>query len=269
MANQYLLQKPAYMYPWEKRTLYLGRLPDAVRVAYGAATLLVSLGNPITVRIGNQCRRGISFLIPAGTTTLIDAGLQIVAVLHLDVLGDDCARFDGCFQNSSQGEALMSELQDEVDYRALLSRIYHQPCDSTQLYGQLDALLEFSFNQVRIRSNPDPQIAATVDLIKQRFQDNIPIKELAERVQLSTPSLIRRFKRQAGIPIRRFRLWHRIYESMIFISDGQNLTDAALNAGFADSSHYTHTLQTMWGVTPSGLFTREIRAEIVPPECRG
>jgi AraC-like DNA-binding protein len=253
------------MYPWPKRTLFMGRLLEPLTVCYGAATLLVSLGRPVMIAVAGRATQGCSFLLPAGMQVTINAGSEIMAIFHLDVLGDDFKRFQGCF-SQPRGAALLHGLSDEADYRAVLANLYHQPVESTAAHKQLDDLLEYSFSQVESRSLIDPQVMRTVDHIKLHFQDNIPIGELARRVHLSTPSLVRKFKQQSGVPIRRFRLWHRIYESMIFISEGQSLTDAALSAGFSDSSHYTHTLQAMWGVSPSCLFSRGIGARIVPPE---
>jgi AraC-like DNA-binding protein len=265
MSSHLQLHNPALMYPWEKRTLFIGRLPEPLYAAYGAATLLISLGKSITVRVNGRTLQCGSFLIPAGIQVGIDAGIETVALLHLDVLGDDARRLQGGFAHEGSGVVVPHGLHVEEDLRYLLGGTYRQPMASAHLYDLLDATLEYGVAQIGQASTVDPQVQATVNFIKQNFQDNIPIDELARRVHVSTPTLIRKFKQQAGVPIRRFRLWHRIYESMIFISAGQNLTDAAINAGFTDSSHYTHTLRTMWGVSPSCLFNREIRAEIIPP----
>lgn len=266
MVIQPLLHKPAFMYPWEKRTLFIGRLPEPVTAAYGAATLVISLGNAIDLKAGSRIIHSGSFLIPPGVQVSINAGLQPVAIFHLDVLGDDYKRFQGCFQHQGRGITVLHDLRDEADFHALLNQLFRQPVSSTETYTQLDGLLEYSFSRAGNLSKIDPLVKEAVDHIKQNYQHNIPVEELAQRVNMSTPTLIRKFKQQSGVPIRRFRLWHRIYESMIFISAGQNLTDAAMSAGFSDSSHYTHTLHAMWGVSPSNLFARDIRAEIVPPQ---
>ena len=266
MSIQPLLHKPAFMYPWEKRTLFLGRLPGPVTAAYGAATLVISLGDPVDLKVGGRIIRSGSFLVPGGVRVSINAGLQPVAIFHLDVLGDDYKRFQGCFRHQGRSMTVSHDVRDGADFHALLNQLYRQPEASAMAYTQLDGLLEYSFGRAGNPSRIDPLVQEAVDHIKQNYQDNIPVEELAQRVNVSTPTLIRKFKQQSGVPIRRFRLWHRIYESMIFISAGQNLTDAALSAGFSDSSHYTHTLQAMWGVSPSNLFARDIRAEIVPPQ---
>lgn len=265
MLDRQRQSKPAFMYPWPKRTLFIGKLPASVEVSYGAATLVVSLGNPIAFSLNGSLTHSYSFLLPAGLQVILHAGNETVAIVHLDVLGEDFARFQGSFLTCGDELSVSSHLRDEADYRFLFQRCFLQPSGSAKTYHQLNNLLEYSFSQAGQQAKFDRKICAAVDYIKQSFQDNIPIDELAKQVQLSKPSLIRRFKMQSGVPIRRFRLWHRIYESMLFISEGQSLTDAAINAGFSDSPHYTHVVSSMWGVSPSDLFMRNINVDIIPP----
>lgn len=260
-----LVTPPAYMFPWEKRTLFLGRLPQPLKVAYGAATLVISLGKPIQVKLPKRTLEGYSFLLPPNVAVTINTGLQAVAVFHLDVLGEDYKMFATHFSDPLSADGTYSNLDEEEDYRALLSRLYKQPSDSSPTYNQLTRLLDYTFDNKSESALLDQEITIAVDTIKSRFEENIPVSDLADMVNMSVPTLMRRFKQQTGMPIRRLRLWHRMYESMIFISSGQNLTDAAYSAGFADSAHFTRTFQNMWGVGPSSLFSKSIRAHIITP----
>ncbi|RLT88162.1 MAG: hypothetical protein CSH49_14895 [Alcanivorax sp.] len=263
--NTTLVKPPAYMYPWEKRTLFLGKLPRPLKVAYGAATLIISLGKPIQARLANRTLEGYSFLIPPNAEVTINTGIQAVAVFHLDVLGEDYKMFTYHFSAAHTRDGAYCDLNEEADFRALLTKLYQQPSDSSPTYTQLTALLDYTFGNQSDLILTDQEIAVAVAAIKNQFEDNIPITELANMVGMSVPTLMRRFKQQTGMPIRRLRLWHRMYESMIFISSGQNLTDAAYSAGFADSAHYTRTFQNMWGIGPSSLFNKTIRAHIIAP----
>ncbi|MCP5014740.1 MAG: helix-turn-helix transcriptional regulator [Ketobacter sp.] len=263
--NTTSVKPPAYMYPWEKRTLFLGKLPQPIRVAYGAATLVISLGKPIHAKFPKRTLEGYSFLIPPNADVIINTGIQTVAVFHLDVLGEDYKMFTHHFATPHTEDGAYCNLNEEADYRSLLTTLYQQPSDSSPTYNQLSALLDYTFSNQNDLMITDPEIAIAVDTIKRRFEDNIPITDLANMINMSVPTLMRRFKQQTGMPIRRLRLWHRMYESMIFISSGQNLTDAAYSAGFADSAHYTRTFQNMWGIGPSSLFNKTIRAHIIAP----
>ena len=86
--------------------------------------------------------------------------------------------------------------------------------------------------------------------------DNISNDELAARVGLSGARLQRLFKESTGIPIRRYRLWHRLFVTSSMMAMGSTLTDAALAAGFSDSSHLTHVFRSMLGMKPSMVLRR-------------
>jgi AraC-like DNA-binding protein len=258
--------KDALMYPWSKRTLFLGPLPAPVQVAYGAATLVVSLGGAIFFSAGKTLVRCHSFVIPAGLSVTIDARSEVVAICHLDVLGEDYLRISGCLQNESEGVGI--ELRDEADFKAEFSALHSQPASSDDTYQRLDRLLDYAYANGDSASNIDGRISHVVARIRQCFQENLPVGALAELAELSVPRLVQLFKLQTGVPIRRFRLWHRMYESVISIGRGENLTDAALNAGFSDQPHYSNYFCSMWGVPPSRLFGKGMQARIVLPSER-
>src|SRR5690606_6270160 len=92
MTAQPVLRTASLMYPWPKRTLFMGRLLEPLTVCYGAATLLVSLGRPVTIAVAGRATQGCSFLLPAGMQATINTGSEIMVIFHLDVLGDDFKR---------------------------------------------------------------------------------------------------------------------------------------------------------------------------------
>jgi methylphosphotriester-DNA--protein-cysteine methyltransferase len=59
------------------------------------------------------------------------------------------------------------------------------------------------------------------------------------------------FKQVMGVPIRRFRLWHRIFATAAYLEKGETLTDAALKAGFADYAQFARTYRLLAGGNPS------------------
>jgi AraC-like DNA-binding protein len=89
------------------------------------------------------------------------------------------------------------------------------------------------------------------------------MNELAEHVNLSPTRLVHLFKEEVGVPIRRFRQWHRMRVVAALIAKGDTLTDAALGAGFADSSHFSRAFRNMFGITPSSVFGRAANVQIV------
>lgn len=77
--------------------------------------------------------------------------------------------------------------------------------------------------------------------------------ELATRVGISASRLTHLFTEQVGIPLRRYVLWTRLRIAITRVQAGDDLTDAAHGAGFADSAHLTRTTREMFGLPPSVL----------------
>jgi AraC-like DNA-binding protein len=78
---------------------------------------------------------------------------------------------------------------------------------------------------------------------------------LAAQVGLSEPRLLQLFKETLGVPIRRYRQWHRLFVTAVGVTHGLSLTAAALEAGFTDSAHFSHTFRSILGTTPSAMFS--------------
>jgi AraC-like DNA-binding protein len=89
------------------------------------------------------------------------------------------------------------------------------------------------------------------------------VEALADSIHLSPTRLVHLFKEQTGVPIRRFRQWHRMKAVAALVAAGENLTDAALNAGFSDSAHFSRAFRNMFGMKPSFFFNRSADIQII------
>jgi AraC-like DNA-binding protein len=85
--------------------------------------------------------------------------------------------------------------------------------------------------------------------------------EVATHVHLSTSRLTHLFTNQVGIPLRRYVLWLRLRIAITRVRAGDDLTEAAHAAGFADSAHLTRTCREMFGLPPS-LLSRHVSWDI-------
>ena len=56
-----------------------------------------------------------------------------------------------------------------------------------------------------------------------------------------------------GVPIRRYRQWHRLFVTAVGVTQGLSLTTAALEAGFTDSAHFSRTFRSILGMPPSAM----------------
>lgn len=261
-----LIDKPVYpslLYLWDKRTLYIGPMFEPLRLSQAAATLLVSLDEAVFITLSDRsvmsCR---SLLVPAGQSIKIDTGSAIIACCYLDAMGCDYVRLKSQMQRYEGGVYLHSANENLLSQTCL--SWYHSPLPSDELFLQLDQLLS-AVVTVFLPCHTDVRIETVIRLIKSQVNAVPSVDALAEAVGLSRSRLVQLFKQQTGVPIRRYRLWHRLYVTALRMGQGESLTDAAIGAGFADSSHCTHTFRDMLGIKPSLLLGQTNKLCIVIP----
>jgi len=251
------------LYLWQQRTLFIGRFEEALELAQGAATLTVSLDQPITFKTKEMstpinCH---SLILPPGFSVTIDTQHARVANCHLDVLGHDYYRLFSCAQNSLG--VLGYALNTEVELAHCFTHMLNSKMNSKEAFTYLEIQLKESGDASLVSPSTDKRILHVIELVQNAATENVSGEALARSVNLSIPRLAQLFKQQTGIPIRKYRLWHRLYLTAQNVGKGQNLTDAAIAAGFTDSSHFAHTFRAMLGMTPSHILSQVKNTRII------
>jgi AraC-like DNA-binding protein len=70
---------------------------------------------------------------------------------------------------------------------------------------------------------------------------------------LSASRLRHLFVEQTGLAFKTYLLWLRLTRAVESFAAGASLTQAAHQAGFADSAHLSRTFRRMFGVAPANL----------------
>lgn len=166
---------------------------------------------------------------------------------------------------------------DARDYRSLLQlteagHIHELDVKAYEpLFAQLEAVLESggcaqgrdvfqSILQKTLSGLPrvdiplDSRIRTLVDEWKRELPDEISVEDLAARAGLSSHRFMHLFKEEMGLPVRRYLLWLRTNRAVRLLKEGLSLTEAAHEAGFADSAHMSRTFKDMIGIHPSFFF---------------
>lgn len=109
-------------------------------------------------------------------------------------------------------------------------------------------------NELTPGARLDERVRRIVAYIKSNLShQNIDLDTLASEACLSPSRLTHLFKIQIGIALRPYILWCRIQAAVKAVLTGMNLTQAAHQAGFADSAHLSRTFADMFGVNPSAV----------------
>ena len=100
---------------------------------------------------------------------------------------------------------------------------------------------------------PDLRVRKMIVAAAQRIGGPVSLSDVAGTGGLSASRLRHLFVEQTGLPFRTYLLWLRLCRALEVAAGGASLTQAAHEAGFADSAHFSRTFRRMFGVTPAAL----------------
>ncbi len=239
------------LYLWSRCVLYLGRSFDSEVHTHHAVQLTVGLDGPLSINKSTaQNQRLPAVVISSETPHSLRSEGQWVASIYLEPEADDYER-------------LVNYYPGELGSGYKVAKV------SLELTEQLSGLLKVGLNAYRAQQlvktviapsmvvewqSLDCRIAQVLKYLNKEPGLNIPVAELAQHVNLSPDRLTHLFRQEIGIPIRRFVLWQKLRLAATAACDGKSLTDAAQCGGFADSAHFTHSFQKLFGINPSFVF---------------
>ncbi|MDB6000732.1 MAG: putative transcriptional regulator, LumQ-like [Rhizobacter sp.] len=113
---------------------------------------------------------------------------------------------------------------------------------------------ESFFGDVLAGREIDRRIRSVVDRIKQDPTQQMSAEECAESTHLSFSRFLHLFKAEVGTPFRSFRTWHRARSMLHYVRKNSNLAHIALDIGYPDSTHFSHSVRQVYGLTPKDIF---------------
>ena len=156
---------------------------------------------------------------------LFAAGVPLVAVPR-ELLGDLPAQLTIAFRERDRGDTALETLA-----RSVISR----------LAGDLTV------------PPPDARVRQILDWAATQLDRPVSLVDAARRVALSKDRLRHLFVEQTGLPLRSYLLWLRMTRAIEAFAAGSSLTEAAHQAGFADSAHFSRTFRRMFGTNAAAL----------------
>lgn len=230
------------------RALYCGPIQYLENHAYGADVLHVGIYRPFRIRVlngeWNTCRCAV---VPAGIRHSLDLAGGIHGKLFVERDSPDALTFRRRFPHCDTRVRLL-----EDDDAANCFRWIHEEDPS---HTEVDQRIQQWLGAAEMPSMAnDTRIRQVIDWICREPDRNFSGQELAKAVCLSTSRFLHLFREQTGLPYRRFRLWKRMLTALEHLHTTDNLTRAALEAGFADATHFSHSFRDTFGVNPAPVF---------------
>ena len=99
----------------------------------------------------------------------------------------------------------------------------------------------------------DARIAKALDLLRARIRGPLRLADAAGAAALSPGRFRHLFVQETGTAFRAYVLWLRLNVAIECSMAGGSWTEAAHEAGFADSAHLTRTFKRMFGMNPATL----------------
>jgi len=116
----------------------------------------------------------------------------------------------------------------------------------------LDSFDLFFFGERLPLRNLDSRVVHVVGRILDTMDDTpIEVSTLAQDVSLSPSRLRHLFCEQVGVSIRSFRAWKRLRNTICLALEETNLLELAMAAGYADSTHFCHSVKLYFGEQPT------------------
>ena len=234
---------------WQDCAIYIGPGFDAELHRHHALQLCVALGQPLRFRAAPDMpwQQAEAVAINADQPHELQCH-GIVVVLFASAESDIQA---GIAQRLFDDAGIAGFSPDVDVLRDLLSADSDMDCSQGTTIKNL--LLEQSSDDSAAPALTDARVEKVIAYIHDHLDGKLPAETLAERVSLSADHLMTLFRKYVGLSIRQYVLWSRIRRATDAVASGMSLTQAAHEAGFSDSAHFTHSFRGTFGLPPGLL----------------
>jgi len=250
------------LYSWGARSLYIG--PSLNLSAHRNAVAVVAIGldgkfalahdprHPERGSKGSRCA-----LIPPNTLHHLSAPRGRMAFLYVDAVSRDLSVLDAAVRERTKRAGF--HLACENLLIDLLLALADHRADFSSIKDELQ-------NAVLGGNSPDihPKLLPAIRHLNSHAAERPSLADLAGMAALSPSRFRHAFREITGVPLRRYRVWAAMGAAMRSLASGKSLTDAAQDAGFSSSAHFSFAFREMFGLEPSRLTRAGLQRSALP-----
>ncbi|WP_183014359.1 AraC family transcriptional regulator [Achromobacter sp. UMC46] len=123
----------------------------------------------------------------------------------------------------------------------------------------LEQLFEVLLQELKHREHAPQLLPMPVDARLQDLahtlldtpDDTAGIDEWAQRLNMSSRTLMRRFRQETGVTLGQWRQQARLLRALEMLSRGGSVTEAALSVGYESTSAFIGSFRSAFGMTPT------------------
>ncbi|CAG9271556.1 AraC family transcriptional regulator [Paraburkholderia unamae] len=109
----------------------------------------------------------------------------------------------------------------------------------------------------------DRRIAMVLESIRNNPTGTGAAADYASLVNLSFSRFLHLFKKEMGTPFRNVRTWKRARSLLHYVHTSGNLVHVALDIGYPDSTHFSHSIRHVYGLKPRDIIAGSRKLRII------
>lgn len=102
----------------------------------------------------------------------------------------------------------------------------------------------------------DERIEVATKMLRDSIGDAILTDDCAEEFSISSSRFRRLFVGDTGVQFRKYRMWRRARAYLEQVLSMSSLTEIALDLGYPDSTHFSRSIRSTYGLPPREMKTR-------------
>lgn len=207
---------------------YRGPAGDNAPHAHAALQVTLGIGSEVAMTNAVGARIvGRGLVARAGVIHRLEQDQDVIVLL--------------CDPTSAAGASLKTfcQAEDIVELPGPITSVF-------QVDGPLANLLDHF-----ARSTPSLDVRLARALAFLDLEGGRRIEEAARHCGLSPARLRSIAAAQLGVPLTRWQSWRMLRRAGLALTEGVSLADAAHAGGFSDQAHFSRTMRSMTGLTPS------------------
>ena len=217
--------------------------------AHHAFQLTFSLGGNFSFHLENGVVPGPSTIVAPDTPHAFEAQ-GLVSLLFIEPE----SRAGRTLQHLMQGRSAATLSAEQArDSPSLILQAFQHSHDPGSALREAGLKISDRIAGHARAAEPDRRVRQIIKWASDNLDRSVGIEEAARSVQLSPSRASHLFVEETGLPFRTYVLWLRLVRAVDAHIAGRTLTQAAQEAGFADSAHLSRTFKRMFGVTAAAL----------------
>jgi AraC-like DNA-binding protein len=240
------------------RVFYAGLLGATGQRSLGGHGVYVSpTGQPLRMRLaGGSWQSGELLAVPARVPHLVATEHPLVLNLLIESESVDPARLPAVLRHCGPVEAPAFAQRVRDGHAQLLALARGA---GPARFPEFDGLF---FGEPLPPPVLDPRIRAVIERISADPAAPSPAQDCAAAVGLSFSRFLHLFKEETGVTFRAFRAWKRARSLLYHVRQGASLTAIALDTGYPDSTHFSHSIRQVYGLRPSDILAGSRRLAV-------